>query len=258
MNCTKTLNLQKNLYLVKNFPMTPVHGIIDTPAMRYELKLMNQNTIDESLTYGYMNTLLTDFFKASDGYIVCPQSRKAAGQADFIIKKDGCVVCVVESKALDAKAYPFTSLYAQPTEYANTNDSITNVFLIVNKGDYLSFGVYLEDFHTMKKFKRKSILFDGYIGLQVHKDLSVKPVPQLNVFEPQHKLYKASHSLQQNKSIYTSLEYMKKISKDKRIDPRSLDFCTQKLDDMGGIIYFGAGKARFCATENGIIYDKCN
>ena len=54
----------------------------------------------------------------------------------------------------------------------------------------------------------KSILFDGYIGLQVHKDLSVKPVAQLNVFEPQHKLYKAGHSLEQDKSIYTILEYI--------------------------------------------------
>lgn len=97
-------------------------------------------------------------------------------------------MCVIESKTLDAKNHPFTHLYAQATEYANTNKSFEHVFIIVNKGDYISFALYVQDFHSLNKFKRKGILFDGYIGLQVDKDLNVKPVPQLNVFEPQDKL----------------------------------------------------------------------
>ena len=146
MCCTKTLDIQKELFLVKNFPNTPVRGIIDTQAMKNELTLMNKYTTDESYTYGFINMLLTHYFKAHDGYVVSPQSKQAAGQPDFIIKKDGDVVAVVESKALDAKSYPFTHLYAQPTEYANTNKSFTSVFVIVNKGDYLSFGVMLKTF----------------------------------------------------------------------------------------------------------------
>lgn len=161
MHCTKALNRQKELYLLKNFPNVHIHGIIDTPAMRHELQLMKNNPKVESYTYGFMNTLLVYHFKASDGYIVCPQSKRAAGEVDLIIKKDGNVVCVVGYKALDANNYPFTHLYAQATQYANTNTSSTSVFVIVKKGDYFSFGVYIEDFHSIKKFKMKSILFHG-------------------------------------------------------------------------------------------------
>ena len=255
MHCTKALDIQKELALVKNFPNTHVNGIIDIKAMKDELLLMNKHTTDESYTYGFMNMLLTHYFNASGGYVVCPQSKEAAGLSDFIIKKDGDVVAIVESKALNAKNYPFTHLYAQATEYANTNNSFTSVFVIVNKGDCLSFGVDVEDFHSMNKFKKKSILFDGFIGLQVHEDLSVKPVPQLNVFEPQHKLYEAGHSWKQDKSIYTSLEYIKSNKND--INPKFLDFGPQKVDD-GGEIDIPTSKARFCVTENGKIFDKYN
>lgn len=253
-HCTKALDIQKDLFLVKGFPNTPVHGIIDTKAMQGELSLMNKHTTIESYTYGFMNMLLTDYFKASDGYVVSPQSKEADGEADFIVKKDGQVVVVVESKALDAKNYPFTHLYAQATEYANTNHSFTSVFVIANKGDYISFGQYVEDFHSSNKFKKKSILFDGYIGLQVHNDLSVKAVPQLNVFEPQHKLYKAGHSWEQNRSIYTCLEYIK--SKKNHVSSDSIDLGSHKIDEGGGISKFNIGDARFCVTENGTIYDK--
>ena len=276
-HCTKTLNLQKQIYLVKNFPMSPVSGIIDTEAMKTELKLMNKNTTNESVTYGFMNMLLTYYFNTDDGYIVAPQSKETSGEADFVVKKDGYVVCVVESKALDAKNYPFTHLYAQAVEYANTNHGYENVFVIVNKGDYISFGMYVPDFHSSNNFKMKSTLFDGYIGLQVNSNLRVKPVPQLNVFEPQHKLYRAGHGIEQNKSIYTLLDYVKKKTI-KGIDPRILDFRPHVIDDSGGLflnrgririldfgtnkiedtrgIGFDTGKARFVVDSNGITYDK--
>lgn len=44
------------------------------------------------------------------GYIVSPQSKLTEGQVDFVIKKKGNVICVVESKALDATNYPLTHI----------------------------------------------------------------------------------------------------------------------------------------------------
>ena len=76
--CTKALNRQLDLFLVKDFPNSPVRGIIDTDAMQEELRQMNINK-DESYTYGFMNMLLTSFFKAEEGYIVSPQSKQTGG-----------------------------------------------------------------------------------------------------------------------------------------------------------------------------------
>ena len=78
-----------------------------------------------------------------------------------------------------------------------------NVFTIVNKGAFISFGIYIQDFHTINNFNKKRILFNGYIGLQVYKNLDVKPIQQTNVFELKHKLYKAGLSCEQDKSIYS-------------------------------------------------------
>ena len=257
---TKSLDKQKDLFLVKGFPNIAVNSIINAKAMQDELLLMDQHPTDESYTYGFMNMLLTEHFKVSNGYVVSPQSKQVDGAVDFIVKKHGEVIAVVESKALDAKNYPFTHLYAQATEYANTNHSLSTVFVIVNKGRYISFGQYVEDFHSANHFKKKCTLFDGYIGLQVHNDLSVKPVPQLNVFEPQHKLYKAGHSREQNKSIDTCIKYIKNNTP---VRSDSIDFGNYKLDHAGHLVDWDAGKeikskARFCVTDNGIIYDKYN
>lgn len=38
--------------------------------------------------------------------------------------------------------------------------------------------------------------------------MEVKPVPQKNTFELQHKLYKAGHSYEQNQSIYQCLNFI--------------------------------------------------
>ena len=252
--CTKSLNRQLDLFRVEGFPNSPVRGIIDTHAMQGELRQMSINSKDESYTYGFMNMLLTSFFKAEEGYIVSPQSKQTGGQVDFVVKRKDQVICVIESKALDATNYPLTHLYAQATEYANTNHSLDNVFTIVNKGPFISFGIYIQDFHFVNKFYRKSTLFDGYIGLQVNKNLDVKPIPQINVFEPQHKLYKAGDSYEQNKSIYTCLEYIKHHSKN--IHAEFLDFgpkCT--INEEGGIRNVKKS-ARFCVTEDGKIYDQ--
>lgn len=251
--CTNTLNRQFDLFRVKDFPNSPAWGIIDTHAMQEELKLMNIKK-DESYTYGFMNMLLTYFFRAENGYIVSPQSKQTGGQVDFVVKRNNQVICVVESKGLAAKNYPLTHLYAQVTEYANTNHSLDHVFTIVNKGPFISFGIYIQDFHTINNFKRKCIFFDGYIGLQVDKNLSVKPVPQINVFAPNHKLYKAGDSFEQNKSIYTCLEYIEHHSND--IHAKFLDFGAKCIVDEEGGIDNIKKSARSCVNRNGKIYDK--
>ena len=129
-----------------------------------------------------MNELLHDIFNVNDGYMIDPQSERTKGTVDFTIENDGEVICVVEAKSLNG-TYSFTQLYTQAIEieYANTNISRVNVHVIVMKGDFLSFGMYKQDFHTKNNFSKKSIFFDGYLGVQVHKDLSVQVVPQMNV-----------------------------------------------------------------------------
>ena len=131
---------------------------------------------------------------------------------------------------------------------------MVNVFTIVNKGPFISFGIYIQDFHTINDFNRKSILFDGYIGLQVDKNLDVKPIQQINVFEPQDKLYKAGDSYEQNKSIYTCLEYIKHHSED--IHAKFLDFGHKCIVNEEGKIDKIKKSARFCVTKDGEIYDK--
>ena len=84
-------------------------------------------------------------------------------------------------------------------------------------------------------FKNKFTFFDGYVGLQVHKDLEVKPVRQLNVVQLQHKLYKLRYSeVEQHRSICTILDYMKYNNK---IVLQNLDWGNKYIcDDDGKLI----------------------
>jgi len=236
-NCTNYLNSQgKNIRLVRDFPIVAIRkDILNYPAMKAEIVNMNENSSIESYTYGYMNALLNKIFKLKDGYIVSPQSQETDGMVDFLIKKNNSVICVVESKAEKGK-YSYTDLYGQATEYCNTNHSNDDCFIIVNKGPYMSFGVFIQDFHTVNKFDRKFLPFDGYIGLQVNANLEVKPVPQQNTFELQHKLYKADHSYEQNKSIYQSLNFIISNSAKGQVDLSSLDFGDRYLIDSNGYL----------------------
>lgn len=113
-------------------------------------------------------------------------------------------------------------------------DSNLDCFIIVNKGPYMSFGVFILDFHTVNKFDRKFLPFDGYIGLQVNANLQVEPVPQQNTFELQHKSYKANHSYEQNKSIYESLNFIISHSAKGQVDIGSLDFGHRYTIDSSG------------------------
>lgn len=76
-NCTIYLNSQENnLRLVKNFSKIDIkNDILNCPTMKVEIENMNNNAKTESYTYGFMNMLLTQFFKLEEGYIVSPQSK---------------------------------------------------------------------------------------------------------------------------------------------------------------------------------------
>ena len=148
--CSKNLNLQiSHPYTVKDFPSTVKTGVLETEAMKQEFELMQYKSKTESFTYGFMNMLLNSYFKAEDGYIVVPQSKQVTGEIYFLVKKKlGKIVVVIESKAADGH-YSAGKTYIQGIEYANTNWTSESVFIIVNKGEFISIGLYVQDFHTI-------------------------------------------------------------------------------------------------------------
>ncbi len=68
----------------------------------------------------------------------------------------------------------------------------------------------------------------------MNANLEVKPVPQQNTFEPQHKLYKADHTYEQNQCIYQSLNFIISHSAKGQVDIRSLDFGHRYTIDSSG------------------------
>ena len=102
----------------------------------------------------------------------------------------------------------------------------------------MTFGLYEEDFHYNNGFRLKHIAFDGYIGLQVDKNLEVKPVLQKNSFEPQHRIYKAGSSGEQNICIEIILSYIDNQIKNGDITSQSLDFGSDfKVNPDGFVLY---------------------
>ena len=253
--CTKTLNRQLGLFRVRDFPSRPVRGVIDILAVQKELGQMSINSKEKNYTPGFMNMLFTYFFKAEEGYILSPQKKQTGGQVDFFVKRKDVVICLIESKGLNARNYPLTHLFAPVTEYANTNHSLdTNIFFtIANKGPFISFGMYIQDFHCVNNLDVKSILFDGYIGLQVDKNWGVKPTQQINVFEPNHILYKAGDSYEQNKSIYRCIEFIKHHSEE--IHAKLLGLGPKRITNEEDGIRNIKKSARFCVTKDGKIYE---
>ena len=231
---TKHLNIQMNsLFKVLNPYITKALPVLNYPACVTEYEKTLKFPTKEYITYGWMNVWLTAVFKAEDGYIVVPQSKDTLGEPDFIILLNGEVIGIAESKAKDN--YSWTELYAQDINYADKNINTENVFIIANKGLYISFGVYIQDWHTINSFSRKGTFFDGYLGLQVHPDGTVKPVPQHNVFPLQHRLYKAHEDIEQDNSITTLLNYL--VNLKNNVDPSNLDFGPDYTCDSDGKLW---------------------
>lgn len=107
--------------------------------------------------------------------------------------------------------YSLTDLYNQAIEYANTNVHSTQVYIIINKGPYISFGLYSHDFHITNnnKFSNKYNLFDGCIGLETDENFNVKVVPQFDTINLQHKLYKLSHDAENKNQLVASSAILK-------------------------------------------------
>jgi len=149
-------------------------------------------------------------------------------------------------------------LYAQAIQYANKNFHNEDLYVIANMGPYFSFGTFVTDFHTTNGYDRRFVLFDGYIGSQVHEDLSVKAIPIKNEFPLQHKLYKAGLSVEDNRCIMQCLYNMKmrlKLNEIRKIDlgPKFI------LDSVGGLVEKQTEplkEVRFIADGNGIIQDR--
>ena len=232
--CNKILNKQKDdLLSVKNFPQEHIPGPLDDEILKNEIKCMNENSKKEQYVYGFMNTLLTQLLPFKDGFIISPQGPldkwtcSGSPAPDFVIKRHGTVVGIAESKALDSKNYTLRDLYEQAIHYAmrDLNETTIGHFIIINKGPYISVGYHYNNLHSINEWYKKGVYYDGYIGLQVDKDLSVKPVPQRNVFEPQHKLYKVGYSNEHDISIYKLFEFIKSYTKQGKImGPELLDF----------------------------------
>lgn len=113
---------------------------------------------------------------------------------------------MVESKSRLGR-YNFQSLIMQDIAYASENEQVENVFLIMHKGPYFAFGMYLKDFHSTNNFDRKAFWLDGYIGFRVENDV-VYPIAQENTPYCQMQVYRAGHSRFENDCITRILDHM--------------------------------------------------
>lgn len=227
---SNALKIQYDTFKLKDFKATPKFGIADQISFQYELYQSNKHPTKEAYTYGFINTLLSNFFRPEKGFIVVAQSSETDGNVDFLLKRNGKAWAVVKSKAKGAK-YFLTQLYTQALNYAEFNHNSELCYVIVNKGTYISFGIYTADFHSMNKIN-KFVFFDGYLGLESD---NVKPVPQRKPIELQHRLYKITNSgnIEQNRCVSNILEYMAR----NKIDLSKLDWGPKhKTEYNGGIL----------------------
>lgn len=224
------LNLWEDVdpYIGEVFPVLESKTVLD------DIRTSVANPDKETYTSGWMNTILTDIFNYKEKYIVHPQDStiRDAGLPDFVVKKGGDIVVIVESKARDN--YSLTELYAQVIAYADRIGSDLDCFIICNKGTFLSFGYYSTDWHHDNKFYRKGVFFDGFLAIQVHSDGSIKPVPQTNDFSPDHRLYKLDHGPAQDSSITAILKYMR--DQKGQIDLTDLDFGSRIRSEPDGVL----------------------
>lgn len=200
--CSHILHKQLDLFQPD---YTISDNVMGKKAMHCEMRQMEENPKNEPKTYGFMNTLLSKFFCDPDLFIVAPQSNDTRGLVDFLVRKGGDTFVIIECKAKDN--YSLTDLYSQSIAYAIENKHQTNVYVIVHKGANISFGMYVEDFHSSNRFLKRNILFDGYIGLHAVGN-TVYPLPQENTIYPQHKVYTMNASSSENNKIYTILRHM--------------------------------------------------
>ena len=230
---TESLNIQmKELYRFNGFNPTPRLTVMNDINFRYEMYISDKNPKIESFTYGFMDCLLHEYFTRQNGFIIVPQSNQTNGQVDFIVKRYGRVWAVVESKSLAGK-YSLTDLYTQVTDYADKNHHFEYCYVIANKGTFISFGIFSQDFHSMNGYTRKLTFFDGYIGLEADTNFNVKPVPQKNTVGPQHRMYSLTHkNMHQNRSVCSILQYMA----DNGIDLSTLDWGSKFKTDFEGSI----------------------
>jgi hypothetical protein len=206
---TQSLNIQQNnIYIFDRFNPVPMWTIMDDSNFKDEMSLSNKNSNKEAYTYGFMNCLLNKYFPYDKGFIVVPQGTQTEGQPGFIIKRNGEVWAVVESKALRGE-YSWTDLYTQAIEYANRNHHSDVCHVITNKGTFIFFGIFSQDFHSMNGCNKKLTFTDGYIGLEADTNFNVQPLPQRNTFQPQHRLYQLYNSdMHQKRSVCSILQHM--------------------------------------------------
>lgn len=77
----------------------------------------------------------------------------------------------------------------------------------------------------------RDLFFNGYIGLEADRNFKVKPLPQKDTFQPQHRLYKLTYSdVHQNRSTCSILQYMV----DNNINLSTLDWGGRKKTDFDG------------------------
>ena len=107
---------------------------------------------------------------------ISPQSKETKGEADFIVKKDGRIRIIVEYKAKNMDGYSFSELYNQAISYAEFNHYDEIVYIIINKGLYISFCIYMPDWQSDNNFTRKTTFYDGYIVLYIGSHGGVYPV----------------------------------------------------------------------------------
>lgn len=213
---TNSLHAQMEKQLIpRNLPNLPnlpngTRTIITSGAIQRELDLMHNNPNKKFYTYGFVNALLSHFFTIDKDYIVVPQSGETVGEVDFLVKKGGTTCAVVESKALKSN-YSLTHLYSQAIQYAEHNHHIEDCYVIAFKGNFLSFGIYYPDFHSsnLDFFRKKYACFDGYLGLETDNQLNVRPMPQKDSVELQHRVYRlGNRDDYQNRSICEVFKYM--------------------------------------------------
>ena len=193
-NCSEFLTVPKNLGLDKiKSTQSPVE--ISTENKQFET--MIENPHEEGETSAFWDSFIRTFFPRKYGFNMSPEIKSGTGRVDSLIKhtgtgKDWVYHTHVEYKCLRGKS--FFDLITQNADYVDNNKKTQGTFGICIKGQYVTFFIWEECYHSDNHFHIKGDKFNGLLGLYFtgEKNRAVKILPQFNTYYPQLLWYDIS------------------------------------------------------------------
>jgi hypothetical protein len=234
---SNVLNNQLNLFKIPRFPY---HERFNETVLNKDICINQFNSIirdpyNQQLRENLMYSILSQFFNENNNHTIISTFDMSNSNPNFIIRSNNKVIGIMLCRQSNNPDTTITDQIAHGVAYINEHVN-NDAFLIINKDAHIGVGFVIKNFHTLNNFNNKAFFFNGYIGLQMHTDLIVRPIPQQNVFYPQVRLYNvAIRNMEHNVSVYALFNKMLngEFTSENR-NPRTIDFGpTYTLNNRG-------------------------